>query len=132
MKPSILVVDDNRDLAAAVALVLSGLSDDVVVTHSAEEALHRLAEAPTDLVFSDVCMPGLSGLDLLERVREREPRARTILFTAYGSVEAAVDAMRRGAYDYLTKPFDHDELLLVAGRAWKEIEDEDELERLRA
>ncbi|MBI4514891.1 MAG: sigma-54-dependent Fis family transcriptional regulator [Deltaproteobacteria bacterium] len=130
--PRLLVVDDKRDLARGVALVLSGLSDDIVVAHSAEEALELLEQRPADLVLSDIKMPGRDGLSLLDCIRERWPETRVILFTAYGTIESAVDAMKRGAFDYLTKPFNNDELLVVARRALKELHDEEEIARLRA
>ena len=130
--PRILVVDDKRDLARGVALVLGELSADIVVGHSAEEALELLDARPADLVLSDVKMPGQDGLSLLEHVRARWPATRVILFTAYGTIESAVEAMKRGAFDYLTKPFDNDELLMVARRALKEISADEEIARLRA
>ncbi|MBI4509553.1 MAG: sigma-54-dependent Fis family transcriptional regulator [Deltaproteobacteria bacterium] len=128
---SILVVDDKKDLARGVALVLGELGSDITVTHSAEEALAAMEESPTDLVLSDMKMPGKDGLFLLDTVRERWPRTRVILFTAFATIESAVDAMKRGACDYLTKPFNNDELLLVVRRALKAIQDEDEIARLR-
>jgi two-component system response regulator HydG len=132
MTPSILVVDDKQDLARGVALVLGELGGEIRVAHTAEAALELLAQRPADLVFTDVKMPGMDGHALLEAVRERWPRTRVILFTGFATVETAVQAMKQGAYDYLTKPFDNDELLLIARRAWKELCDEDEIARLRA
>lgn len=126
MNARILVVDDNRDLARGVALVLAKLSSDIGLAHSAEEALDLLEQRSADLVVSDIRMPGRDGLWLLDRVRERWPEARVILFTAYGTIESAVDAMKRGACDYLTKPFNNDELLVVARRALKEVQDQRE------
>ena len=128
----LLVVDDNRDLAQGVALILRKLSDHIAVAYSAEEALELIEQRPVDVVLSDIKMPGRDGTSLLDCVRERWPETRVILFTAYGSIESSVDAMKRGAFDYLTKPFDNDELLVVTRRALKEIEDEEEIARLRA
>jgi DNA-binding NtrC family response regulator len=128
---SILVVDDNQDLARGVGLVLAEVGDTRVV-HSAEDALAALAERGADLVVSDVRMPGLDGLGLLEHIRRTSPRTRVVLFTAYGTIDAAVAAVKQGAYHYLTKPVDDEELLLVARRALGELDAEDELTRLRA
>jgi DNA-binding NtrC family response regulator len=128
----ILVVDDKRDLAQGVALVLKKLSSNIAVAYSAEEALDLLDQCPADVVLSDIKMPGRDGVSFLDIARERWPSMRVILFTAYGTIESAVDAMKRGAFDYLTKPFDNDELLVVTSRALKEIKDEDEIARLRA
>ncbi len=128
----ILVVDDKRDLAQGVALVLKKLSDNISVAYSAEEALETLDQAPADVVLSDIRMPGRDGVSFLDVARERWPSTRVILFTAYGTIESAVNAMKRGAFDYLTKPFDNEELLVVTNRALKEIKDEEEIQRLRA
>lgn len=127
-----LVVDDKEDLAEAVALTLEDISPCVRVAHSAEQALEALEDEPADVIFSDIRMPGLSGLDLLRRVRRRWPAARVVLFTAYGSIESAVEAMREGAFDYLTKPFRGDELTVVAERAVRDIQRDREVARLRA
>ena len=131
MKPRILIVDDNKDLARGVALVLSELAEDIAVFHSAREALDAGATLTPDVVCSDVRMPGMDGLELLDTVRERWPHARMILFTAFGTIDAAVDSMKRGAFHYLTKPFNDDELLMLVRRAWKERCDELELTQLR-
>lgn len=130
--PSILVVDDKRDLARGVALVLAASTPDITACFSAEEALAHLDERPRDLVLSDIRMPGLDGHALLALVRSRWPQTRVVLLTAFGTVESAVEAMKQGAYDYLTKPFDNDELVLVVRRALDEIAARRELERLRA
>jgi DNA-binding NtrC family response regulator len=132
MKPRILIVDDNQDFARGVALALEDLSTEVTLAHSAEEALERMDADPADLLFSDVRMPGMDGLTLLDEVSRRWPRTRMVLFTGHGTIESAVRAMKQGATDYLSKPVDHDELLLVATRAWKELLDQDELARLRS
>ena len=128
----LLVVDDNRDLAQGAALVLRKLSDQIAIAHSAEEAVELIEQRPVDVVLSDIKMPGQDGLSLLDYVHQRSPGTRVILFTAYGSIESSVDAMKRGAFDYLTKPFDNEELLVVVRRALKEIDDEEEIARLRA
>jgi len=132
IQPRILVVDDQKDFARGVALSLEDLSGDVVIASSAEEAVSQFEQGAFDLVFSDVRMPGAGGFSLLDTVRERWPRARVVLLTGFGTIEAAVDAMKRGAWDYLTKPCDEAELLMVARRAWKEMQAEDEIARLRA
>jgi two-component system response regulator AtoC len=128
----ILVVDDKRDLAQEVAPVLNKLSDNIAVAYSAEEAIEMLDAHPADVVLSDVRMPGRDGLPFLDVQRERWPSTRVILFAENGTVESAVSSMKRGAFDYLTVPFDRDELLVVTGRALKEIKDEEEISRLRA
>ena len=131
MSRPILVVDDNHDLARGVGLLLGELSDDVTVVHSGREALEAFARHPADLVVSDVRMPGLGGMGLLHELHERAPRTRVVLLTGYGTIEAAVAAMKRGAFDYLTKPFEDQDLLDVARRALEEAEREDAAELVR-
>ncbi|HEX7477085.1 MAG TPA: response regulator, partial [Polyangiales bacterium] len=131
MKPRVLVVDDKQDLAEGVALVLSEITGDVRVAHCAQLAIEQLTQRPADLVFSDVRMPGMDGVSLLSTIQARWPRTRVVLLTAFGTVSAAVDAMKLGAFHYLLKPFDNDELLLIARRAWESLQEKDELARLR-
>jgi two-component system NtrC family response regulator len=132
MMHRILVVEDMPDLARGIAMILAPLSSRVRVVHSAEEALEELHQEGATLVLSDIRMSGMDGLGLLQRIHEDWPQTRVILFTAYATIDSAVTAMKRGAYDYLTKPFDKEELLLIVRRALKEVEDQDELLRLKA
>lgn len=113
----VLVIDDNRDLVDGIAMLLGELSMEVQVAYSAEQALSLMEATEFGLVLSDIKMPGMSGLDLLRNIRARWPLTKVVLLTAYGTVDSAVDAMRTGACDYLTKPFDNDELLRVVSRA---------------
>lgn len=107
----VLVVDDNRDMAKGIAMLLREADMDVQVAYSAKAALGVMDADPVDLVLSDVRMPGTSGVDLLKDVRARWPLTKVVLLTAYGSIDSAVDAMKNGASDYLTKPFDNDALV---------------------
>jgi DNA-binding NtrC family response regulator len=131
-KPKILVVDDKKDLARGVALTLSEVSDKVVEAYSAEDALEKLQRAPYDIVFTDIRMPGMDGVELLKKIKTSWPACRVILLTAFASIRSAVDATKLGAYDYIAKPFEPDDLLLVARRAIKDLNDEIEITRLRA
>jgi len=128
----ILVVDDNRDLARGVALVLAELSPRIAVAHSAADALALLATNPFDLVISDIRMPGGDGMSLMHHIREGWPETRVILLTGFGTIPMAIDAIKAGAFHYLTKPFDNDELLAHARRALTEATEERELLELRA
>src|SRR5574341_931341 len=97
-----------------------------------EDSLRRAFEAePVDLVFLDVRMPGLDGLAVLARLREIRPDATVIVMTAHGTMDTAIQAMQRGAYDYLAKPFDLDEVLLLAERALAARRLTQEVTRLR-
>jgi len=120
----ILVVDDDESLRDSLALVLGSEGYEVSRAGNGEEALRRLAEAPADVVLCDLRMPGRDGLELLPELARRCPEATLILMSAYGTEELAIEAMRRGAYDYLAKPFPPSEALLVIRKA-------QERERLR-
>lgn len=112
----ILVVDDDASLRRILELQLEEAGYDVLTARDAAEALARLEEGAPALVITDLKMPGASGLDLLQALRSRHPEL-TIIITAFGSIETAVEAMKAGAYDYLTKPIDYEQLLLVVRRA---------------
>ena len=132
MKPSIMVVDDKVDLARGIGLVLADIAEDVRICHSGEDALQKLAEEPAHVLVSDVRMQGMSGLDLLRSLRDRWPDTRVILLTAFGTIESAVEAVQHGAFHYLTKPFDNDQLIALVQRAWEDVLDHQELVELRA
>ena len=113
----ILVVDDHRDMADGIAMVLGELPATVQVAYSAEDAQAQMEEADFDLVLSDVRMPGIDGMELLETIKERWPCAKVVMLTAHGTIDSAVEAIKLGACDYLTKPFDNQDLIAVARRA---------------
>lgn len=87
---------------------------------TAEEGLEHLKNGGYDFVLLDLKLPRMQGMDALRKIREIDPKAIVIIMTAYGTIDVAVEAMRLGAYDFLTKPFDTDHLLLILRRAWKE------------
>ena len=112
----ILVVDDE---AAARSALSELLRDEGYVVHTAGDgfkALGQLEEWAPDVIVTDVQMPGMSGIELMEKVRERMPSVGIVVMTAFGSVENAVTAMHAGADDYLTKPVHFPELLLILER----------------
>ena len=117
MKGRILVVDDDE----AVRLVLGGLLEQdghhVERARSGRDALARIVPASIDVVLTDVRMPGMSGMELLERVRAEHPEVPVVMLTAHGSVPLAVEAMRAGATDFLTKPFEREEVLRAIAKA---------------
>jgi DNA-binding NtrC family response regulator len=114
---SVLLVEDKESMRGMLA---ESMRDRGFVVHEAAEgprAKSMLESSSIDVLVSDVRLPGFDGLHLLRAVRERRPHVRVILMTAYGSVEKAVEAMREGAFDFLTKPFDVDHLLELVERA---------------
>jgi len=127
----LLVVDDEPHQREMLAKILTRAGYDVVVGADGREALAALDGAGFDLVLTDQRMPGMDGLALLDEVRSRVPPVPVVLMTAYGSVSSAVQAMKRGAADYLTKPFEKDELLLVLDKVLRQRRLEDEVVTLR-
>ncbi len=107
---NILVVDDEAAVAAFCRDVLTESGHSVLLAHSGREALAILEDHEVDLVLSDVRMAGVSGMDLLATIAPSEERPAVILFTGYGTVRSAVEAMRLGAYDYILKPISPEEL----------------------
>ena len=112
----ILVVDDELRMAGLIRRELEDNGHVVSTAGDGESALSKMEEAEFDLVLTDLRMPGLDGLTLLTRIRERSPQTEVVLMTAYASAQTAVQAMKDGAFDYLIKPFEMDELLIMVER----------------
>jgi len=117
MKPRVLVVDDEERMATVVAAALQRAGYECETAASGEAALAALDARGADAVVTDWKMPGMDGIELLRRLRERRPGLPVVLLTAHGSVPSAVAAMREGAFDYVVKPFDNDELRASVARA---------------
>ena len=113
----ILVVDDEASMRDFLEILLQREGHEPVTCATAEQAIVALESDDYDLVISDIRMPGMDGLALLDHVKSLSPETLAILITAHGTTESAVEAMKRGAYDYLTKPCSVDELRLVVGKA---------------
>ena len=113
----ILVVDDKEVVRDGVGLTLARSGHGVCPASDGASALEQLDKRKIDLVVTDLSMPGMDGLELLHAIRERDEHMPVILMTAYGSIEKAVEAMRAGAWDFVTKPFHGDELQLAVSRA---------------
>ena len=131
-KTRILVVDDDASLRRVLQVQLEQEGYAVASAASAQQTLSMLQVQPYDLVISDLKMPGVSGLELLRQIRLQYPEAIVLILTAFGTVETAVEAMKSGAYDYLTKPVHPDELSLVVGRALEHLRLVKEVCTLRA
>ena len=110
MNIKILVVDDELSMREFLSILLEREGYDVRVAGSAEEALRLMESALFDLVLSDVNMPGLSGINLLARIKEKSPETAVLMLTAFSTAEQAVEAMKLGAYDYICKPFKNEEI----------------------
>ncbi len=115
--PTILVVDDERTLAKAIKAYLAENGYEAEVAHDAESAFAMLGTARPEVVFTDVRLPGMNGIELLKKIREFDPAISVVVMTAHGSIEGAVEAVKLGAFDYVKKPVDLEELKLLAERA---------------
>jgi phosphoserine phosphatase RsbU/P len=118
----VLVVDDDPDINRLVRARLTARGYHVLSAATGEEALERIADQAPDVLFLDVSMPGISGLDVLQRLRSEERDAAVIMMTAFGSEEVAIDALRRGADDYLRKPFEPREFQAVLERTVRRLQ----------
>jgi DNA-binding NtrC family response regulator len=116
-KPRALIVDDEPAECELVRDALSHAGFEAFSVQNPASALELLATRPFDVVLSDLNMPGMNGTELCRRISEASPHVPVVLVTAFGSIDSAVDAMRAGAYDFLTKPFDVDAVALVLRRA---------------
>ena len=134
MKPRVLIVDDDEGVRYTIAGILEDHDVDVTQASGGEEALAILDGDPADmpgLVITDLRMPGMSGLELIDAIAARPDPPKVVLITAHGSERMAVDAVKRGAYDYFRKPFEMDELLAVVDRALESVRLRAENERLQ-
>ena len=127
----ILVVDDEESLRRVTQLRLEAAGYHVNAVPDGFQALDLLAREPFDLVLTDLKMPGMTGIELLKRVREEYPDVIVILITAFGTVESAVEAVKAGAYDYIVKPVNMDGLRLVIERALQHLQLVEEVRQLR-
>jgi two-component system response regulator AtoC len=127
----LLVVDDDAQMQFFLQEALGRHQYGVVVRSSAEGALDALKSARFDLILMDVRLPGMSGLDAVEAIQKIDRRTPIIIMTAHGTRETALDAVRRGAYDYFTKPFRLDEMEIIVRRALEKARLLSEVEQLR-
>ncbi len=114
---TVLIVDDKEMLRDSVGSTLERAGLKVLTASDGETALGMVAQSRPDAVVTDMRMPGMTGIDLLEKLRQIDDELPVILMTAFGTIETAVKAMKIGAFDYLTKPFEGDELVIAVKRA---------------
>jgi two-component system sensor histidine kinase/response regulator len=115
-RPKILIIDDEEVVLDSCAMILRGGDQETVTASDGTRGLALVEELKPDLIFVDLKMPGISGFEVLDRIREVDPTLVTIVITGYATVDSAVDAMRRGAYDFLPKPFSPDEFRMIVRR----------------
>jgi DNA-binding NtrC family response regulator len=121
-KHNVLVVDDEKNILKVVSTTLGKESYTVDTARSSEEAIEKFNKDARDLIITDLKLPGKTGIELLEYVKSRDPDIPVIMITAFGTIENAVEAMKKGAFNYLTKPVNPDELLSVVKAALEKYE----------
>jgi two-component system NtrC family response regulator len=114
---TILIVDDEKNYLVILEALLAPEGYEIITEDNAFNALRLLRETDLDLVITDMKMPGRNGMELLEEAKEKDPELPVIIMTAYGTIEMAVEAMKKRAYDYITKPFRNEELKLTIKKA---------------
>jgi len=113
----IMVVDDEEDFLETIVKRLRRRRVDVTGVESGLEALRKLEEEPFDVVILDVKMPGMDGIDVLKRIKKRWPRVEVIMLTGHASVESGIQGLQHGAFDYVMKPAELDDLMEKVRRA---------------
>lgn len=131
MFENILLVEDDANSRKGLTQFLQGLDYDVITASNGNEAYDLFKKEKPDLVISDIRMPEMDGVTLLEKIKDEAPSAKVILLTAYGSVEDAVKAMKKGAFYYLTKPVNLEELEFLVKKAFSSHQLEEENRELR-
>lgn len=114
---TILIVDDEKNYLVVLEALLEQEGYETASTNNAKDAIQIVREADIDLVITDMKMPGITGMELLEGVKKIKPELPVIIMTAFGTIEMAVEAMKKDAYDYITKPFQNDQLMLTVRKA---------------
>ena len=122
LRPRLLVVDDDRAILTLIGTIALAEGFDVATTINGDDAMKQLRHRPADLVLLDLRMPGVTGLDVLRAIREISPRCKVVLMTGYATIDSAVEAVKLGAIDYLTKPFDLQRLRRLLSSVREEAE----------
>ncbi len=130
-KPRVLVIDDNAEMASTVAEFLAASGFEVDTAAGGAEGVARFSAAPADAVLTDLRMKDVDGMDVLESIKRLDPDAAVVIMTAFGGIENAVEAIRRGAYHYVTKPFKMAVVRVLLERACAERSLRSENQRLR-
>ena len=120
----ILAVDDEPDMLTLIKMIIEGYSDhQVMTTNNPMEVAELLSKERFDLIITDLKMPGMDGMELLELTKKYDKDALILMVTAFGSLESAEEAVAKGAFDYISKPFRKEQLLLAIDKAmrWREM-----------
>jgi NtrC-family two-component system response regulator AlgB len=129
--PRVLVVDDEPNILKTMGICFGSIGYETRLYSKPQDALEAVHREPFDLAFVDLKMTPIDGLELMEEIRRHAPETTVVIITAHGSVDSAVEAVKKGAYHYLQKPFDFKELQLFAQRAWEHHQLVQEVKSLR-
>jgi len=123
---NILVIDDNPSIIKLMAKILKANNYEVSTASAGESGIKKFDQNDYDIVFTDLMMPGIDGMEVLEHVISKSPKTMCIILTAHGTIKSSVDAIKKGAFDYITKPVSPSELLVVVEKAikFKNLEEE--------
>ncbi|MEK7825186.1 MAG: response regulator, partial [Nitrospirota bacterium] len=132
IKGKVLVVDDDQEMCELIHDLLIEDGEMVEITTNGKEVLRLVSDGDFDLVIVDLVMKEMNGLELFRQIKEIRPDSAVIIITAFGTIESAIEAMKLGAYDYITKPFKNEEIKLVTQKAINEIALRKEIVRLRS
>ena len=132
IKPNILIIDDDEVMCDTLADIVKKMSCDVTTLQTGKDALPLMQENLFDLILLDIRLPDMNGLDVLKKIKEIDSDSFVVVMTAYADVQTAVSAMKEGAYDYINKPFEIDELKLTIRNALETRELKGEVLRLRS
>lgn len=132
MPEKILAVDDEPDMLKLLSMIIKEKTPyEIMVTNNPMEALELAKKGGYELVIADLKMPGLDGVELLEAIKQADEDIPVIIITAYGTVESATEAMQKGAFDFITKPFRKEQILFTIERAFKWLRLQKENKMLR-
>lgn len=128
-KSIIMIVDDEKDFVEMLGLRLKEKGENVMAAYNGNECLKALETTDVDVIILDVKMPGMNGIDTLREIKKRQPLVEVIMLTGHGTIQTAIDGMKIGAFDFLLKPADFDELLdkVTSARQRKK----EQMERIR-
>ncbi|MBN2415074.1 sigma-54-dependent Fis family transcriptional regulator [bacterium] len=131
MKKKLLIVDDEVKITKILSRILEEEGYDVTAVNTGEKGVDTAQQLQPDIVLMDLNLPGISGIEAMARIIDHFPDVIVILITAYGSISSAVEAMKKGAYDYITKPFDNDALIMTLRRAEEHLNMQKEILHLK-
>ncbi len=130
MSEKILIVDDEPDMLKLLSMIIRGKTPyEVTITNNPVEAVELVRNSSFDIVIADLKMPGLDGLQLLDEVKKRDEDVPVIIITAYGTIDAATEAIQKGAFDFITKPFKKEQILFTIEKAikWLRVQRENKI-----